>query len=119
MTTGELNDAVQIKNPYVFRNNRGSVKTDRGYMTFGIPAPPRGRKEKDDDYKGGDYIGFDCNGRFLNIEVKGDGDIIKPGQVRFHNWVIEHGARSEIWKGDGTIIRYKTTVEEVNGQTRP
>lgn len=117
MTTGELNDAVQIKHPYVFRNNRGSVKTDRGYITFGIPAPPRGRKEKDDDYKGGDFLGFEkINGKamFLNVEVKGDNDIIKPGQVRFHNWVIEHGGLSEIWKGDGTIIRHITTVEEVN-----
>lgn len=125
MTTAELNDAAWKEHPYTFRNNRGAGlfkktyatqdgahKTVQQYITFGIPEPPRGRKP--DDLKGGDRIGWtdvvitpEMVGRtiavFTNIEIKGPGDVLDKGQIKWHNLVIEHGGISEIWHTDKVI----------------
>ena len=103
MTTKQLEDIAKEKYPFIFRNNRGQIKTDKGFIRYGIPEPA-GKKEL---YKGGDFIGFieteiteDMIGKkvaiFLNVEIKGDGDTLKDGQKRWHNFVIEHGGISEI-----------------------
>ena len=114
MTTSEVNDAAWQSHPWTYRNNRGCARTDDGrFIRFGIPEP-KGR-EKPEDKKGGDRIGFDevvitpdMVGKkiavFTSIEVKGDGDRLKPGQVSWHNFVINHGGKSEIWKGNGEVI---------------
>lgn len=123
MTTGELQDSALEKYPFIFRNNRGAYKqeyeTKSGrakarYITYGIPEPRRGRKESDSDMKGGDLIGFSNTGTFINIEIKGPGDIIKEGQVKWHNFILQHGGISEIWLSTGKIICHKTTTKEVN-----
>lgn len=101
MTTADLNKLVLAKNPFVWRNNRGNFKKGMAYLRVGIPTPA-----KPDKYKGGDFIGFrmiDGKAIFLSIEVKGDGDTLKEGQICWHNLVIESGGISEIWSGDGTI----------------
>ena len=42
---------------------------------------------------------------FLNIEEKTVNDRLKPGQSKWHNFVLESGGLSEIWqeKKDGSI----------------
>src|SRR5574344_16394 len=121
MTTSEVNDSAWQAHPWTYRNNRGCAKTEDGrFIRYGIPEP-KGRKEPDDALKGGDMIGFDevtitpdMVGKtvavFTNIEVKGDGDRLKEGQVRWHNFVLEHGGRSEIWYGDGTVEKEKIEI---------
>lgn len=123
LSTGELQDRALEKYPFIFRNNRGAYKqeyeTKSGairsrYITYGIPEPRRGKKESDSDMKGGDLVGLSDTGIFINIEIKGPNDIIKEGQVRWHNFILQHGGISEIWLSTGKIICCKTTAEEVN-----
>ena len=113
MTTSELSDAAWGKHPFTYRNNRGCAKTDHGFIRYGIPEP-KGNHEDDDAMKGGDRIGFseveitpEMVGRriavFTNIEIKGPRDHLKSGQIRFHNFVIDHCGISEIWKHDEII----------------
>lgn len=65
---------------------------------------------------GGDRVGWksivitpDMVGKivavFLNIEEKTVNDRLKPGQRKWHNFVLESGGLSEIWqeKKDGKI----------------
>ena len=116
-TTQQLNEIVQLTHPYLYRNNRGSAKTGNGYITYGIPNPPKGRKEEEHELKGGDWVGFTVINKkaiFTSIETKSKTDRIKQGQVNWHNFVLENGGISEIWKHDGKKITWKTTKEEVN-----
>lgn len=113
MTTSVLNDKSWKKYPFTYRNNRGCVLTSSGrFIRYGIPEPKG--KENDSDMKGGDRIGFseititpEMVGKkiavFTNIEIKGDGDKLKTGQILWHNFVIKHGGISEIWFGNGDI----------------
>lgn len=115
MSTATVNDEAWLKHPYTYRNNRGCTKTSDGrFLRYGIPEP-RGH-EKPEDKKGGDRIGFDeivitadMVGKkvavFTSIEIKGFGDVLKEGQANWHNFVIQHGGKSEIWKeqADGSI----------------
>lgn len=121
-TTAELNDAAWSKYPYTYRNNRGSWKDGKRYVTYGIPEPIRGRKENEDDLKGGDRIGFseveitpDMVGKkiavFTNIEIKGQGDKLVNGQKLWHNFVLEHGGISEIWD-NGRIMNSEVDVDD-------
>lgn len=109
LTAKEIEDKAWLKYPYTYRNNRGACKTERGYITYGLPEPPHGRKEQDDEMKGGDRVGFDVVeitpemvGKkiavFANIEIKTQNDRLKTGQIRFHNFVLESGGISEIWQ---------------------
>ena len=109
MNAAEIGDRVLEKYPFMFRNNRGAAKTEHGYITFGIPAPPRSRRERDDDLKGSDYIGFvDIDGLpiFAAIEVKTKHDRLKRGQIRWLLFVASHGGVAEVWAEgpDETII---------------
>lgn len=108
LTAAEINDLILGKYPFVYRNNRGAVKTQNGYIRFGIPEPPSGRKERDFELKGGDSLGFheviitpDMVGKtisiFTNVEIKAYGDRLKDGQINWHNFVLSHGGTSEIW----------------------
>jgi len=92
---------------------------DGSFIKFGIPEPKG--KEKLEDKKGGDRIGFDeviitpeMVGKkiavFTNVEVKGDGDVLISGQIDWHNFVLDHGGISEIWHGDGSIDKEKLEV---------
>lgn len=123
MTTAELNDQAWNAHPWTYRNNRGCADTNRGYIRYGIPEPTgtRNHPEPDDAMKGGDRIGFtevvitaDMIGTtlavFTNIEVKGQGDVLKTGQKRFHNFVLAHGGLSEIWN-NGEIIKTPVDIE--------
>lgn len=115
MTTSQVTNKAWEAHPWTYKNNRGCVRTaGGGFLRYGIPEPTG--KEKDDDMKGGDRIGFseititpDMVGKtlavFTNVEIKGDGDVLKSGQVRWHNFVLAHGGVSEIWKGNGEIIK--------------
>ena len=115
MTTKQLDEAAWLQFPFTFRNNRGAVKTaNGGYITFGIPEPPHGRKK--DRLKGGDRIGWseveitpDMVGKriavFTNIEIKGSNDQLKKGQIDWHNLVLQHGGISEIWHANGEVIK--------------
>jgi hypothetical protein len=71
--------------------------------------------------KGGDRIGFtevvitaDMVGTtraiFISIEVKGQGDVLKVGQKKWHNFVLAHGGISEIWN-NGEIIKTPVDLE--------
>ena len=108
VNAAQIGDRILEKHPFMFRNNRGAAKTEHGYITFGIPAPPRGRRERDDDMKGSDYVGFVVvNGRpiFAAIEVKTKTDRLKTGQVRWLKFVDEHGGVAELWaEGPGENI---------------
>jgi hypothetical protein len=128
MNEKELLDIIWFKYPYTYRNNRGRcMRTDengnRSPVRFGIPEP-RGRKESDYDPKGGDRIGWhtkkitkDMVGKniavFTNIEAKTKNDVIKPGQIKFHNQVILSGGISEIWieQEDGSIKKIKEYID--------
>jgi hypothetical protein len=114
MTTKQLEDLAWTVYPYTYRNNRGIFRVGKSFIRCGIPEP-RGN-EKPDDKKGGDRIGWtpveitsDMVGKtlavFINIEIKGPGDTLKPGQIKWHNFVLEHGGLSEIWYDDGMIIK--------------
>lgn len=125
MSTASVTDAAWLANQLTWRNNRGTAETKNGrFIRFGIPEP-RGR-EIDDDMKGSDRIGFeqivitaDMIGKtlavFKGIEIKGAGDRLKPGQIAWHNFLIDHGARSEIWieKADGTIDIVKEKIDDI------
>ena len=100
MNAAQIGDRILEAHPFMFRNNRGAAKTEHGYITFGIPAPPRGRRERDDEMKGSDYVGFIIvYGRpiFAAIEVKTKTDRLKTGQVRWLKFVDEQGGVAELW----------------------
>lgn len=102
-----LDEKVWVEYPFTWRNNRGTAKTSHGqFIRFGIPEPRT--PERPEDMKGGDRIGFtpveitaDMVGKtiavFTSIEEKTVNDRLKPGQIAWHNFVIEHGGISEIW----------------------
>jgi hypothetical protein len=110
MTLKALEDKAWIANPLTWPNNRGGYYSKQGgYISYGLPPPPRGRVEAKDEMKGSDRIGFrevvitpDMVGRtiavFTGIELKTENDRLAPGQIRFHNFLLEHGAISEVWK---------------------
>lgn len=117
MKIKELDELVWSNYPYTFRNNRGTATTPHGqFIRFGIPEPRT--PERADDMKGGDRIGFteikitaDMVGKtiavFTSIEEKTVNDRLKPGQIKWHNFILEHGGISEIWhatKGDAVDI---------------
>lgn len=121
MSTATVNDAAWAANPFTWRNNRGTAMLRGKFVRFGIPEPTG--RETDDDMKGSDRIGFeqvvitpDMVGKtvavFKGIEIKGHGDRIKQGQRRWHNWLLDNGARSEIWieKSDGKIEVVKEKI---------
>lgn len=107
MKIKELDELVWSNYPYTFRNNRGTATTPHGqFIRFGIPEPRT--PERADDMKGGDRIGFteikitaDMVGKtiavFTSIEEKTVNDRLKPGQIKWHNFILEHGGISEIW----------------------
>ena len=109
MNPAEIGDRILETHPFMFRNNRGAAKTEHGYITFGIPAPPKGRRERDDDLKGSDYVGFIVvKGRpiFAAIEAKTKTDRLKAGQVRWLKFVADQGGIAEGWAEgpDDTIV---------------
>ncbi len=127
MTAAEIGDKALEKFPYIFRNNRGVFRRGKRFIRCGIPEPrPRKQKngefkESDDAMKGGDFIGFtqveitpDMVGQtvavFLNLEVKAKGDSLKSGQIKWHNFIIKSGGKSEIWaeKKTGIVINDET-----------
>jgi hypothetical protein len=115
MTTKQIDDKAWLDHPFTFRNNRGSYKPEHGgYIRYGIPEPPSGRREHDDELKGGDRIGWteievtpEMVGKkiavFTNIEIKGPGDRLKEGQIKWHNQVIDSGGISKIYKEEEVI----------------
>ena len=126
MTERELDDEAWAANPFTYRNNRGSYKVGNGYITYGLPPPPHGRKETEQDKKGGDRIGFrqvtitpEMVGKtvavFLSIEEKTVNDRVHEGQLSWHNWLLQQGALSEIWReeknGKITIITESIATE--------
>lgn len=106
MTQAKIFDIILDNHPFVFRNNRGCCKTENRLIRYGIPEPKT--KESDDDFKGGDYLGFteiivtpSMVGKsvavFTNIEAKTKTDRLKSGQKRWHNFIIDHGGISKIF----------------------
>jgi len=123
LSTGELTDIARLRYPNVYRNNRGVARTGGRFIRYGIPEPKA--KEKDFDLKAGDLVGYhqvlitpamvgQTISVFTNIEIKGKHDVIKEGQVRFHNLIIGRGGISLIMLPNGTVIKNKITTEEVN-----
>ena len=123
MTATEISDAAWVQNPFTWKNNRGWAFTKGAYIRYGIPTPT-GNKEKDSDPKGGDRIGFreieitpDMVGKkiavFTNIEIKTVNDRLKSGQTWWHNFVLEHGGFSEVWKENknGVIVVTKESIK--------
>jgi hypothetical protein len=123
MTSGELTDMAWLAHPFCYRNNRGCAYVNGKFIRYGIPAP-NGKGESDDAMKGGDLIGYtetvitpDMVGKtiavFTSIEVKTKTDRLKSGQIRWHEFILEHGGISEIWQEntDGTITIIKDTIE--------
>jgi len=109
VNAAEIGDKILEAYPYMFRNNRGAAKTEHGYITFGIPAPPKGRRERDDDLKGSDYVGFIVVKGvpiFAAIEVKTKRDRLKTGQVRWLKFVDAQGGIAQLWQemSDDTIM---------------
>ena len=109
VNAAEIGDKILEAHPYMFRNNRGAAKTEHGYITFGIPAPPKGRRERDDDLKGSDYVGFIVVKGvpiFAAIEVKTKKDRLKTGQVRWLKFVDAQGGIAQLWQemSDDTIM---------------
>jgi len=109
VNAAEIGDKILEAHPYMFRNNRGAAKTEHGYITFGIPAPPKGRRERDDDLKGSDYVGFIVVKGvpiFAAIEVKTKKDRLKTGQVRWLKFVDAQGGIAQLWQevSDDTIL---------------
>jgi ribosomal protein S19 len=122
MTASEISDKAWLAFPFIYRNNRGCIKTKHGFIRYGIPLP-NGIKESDDAMKGADFIGFheieitsDMVGKkiavFTSIEIKTKHDRLKEGQKRWHRFVLEHGGRSEIWQEmkDGSIEIIKGVI---------
>ena len=124
MSIKTLDEAVWLSYPYTWRNNRGTATTPHGqFIRFGIPEPRT--PERTEDMKGGDRIGFtpveitaDMVGKtvavFTSIEEKTINDRLKEGQIKWHNFIIEHGGISEIWheKKDGSIEVTKNEITE-------
>jgi len=123
MSTSTVNDVAWEAFPLTYRNNRGCAFVNGCFIRFGIPEP-QGKKEDDDALKGGDRIGMsdllitpEMVGKhvaiFTSIEVKGIGDVLKPGQIKWFNFVLQNGGRAEIWKEqlDGTIEIIKEKIE--------
>jgi len=104
MTAKDIENKILEKYPFIFRNNRGAIKTKKGYITFGIPHPPHGRKEKDTEPKGSDYIGFID---IASIEIKTLKDKIKLGQIKWLRFVMDHGGIAELWQEtkEGLVIK--------------
>jgi hypothetical protein len=125
MSIKTLDEAVWLENPYTWRNNRGTARTiDGRFIRFGIPEPTT--RETSENLKGGDRIGFtevkitaDMVGKtiavFTSIEEKTVNDRLKNGQIKWHNFVIQHGGISEIWheKKDGGIEINNEITEEI------
>lgn len=122
-TTAQLNEKAMILYPHTHKNNRGIFRKGKSFIRCGYPEPKG--NEKDSDLKGSDRCGYktiiikpeDVGKKiavFVGIELKGPGDKIKEGQVKFHNLILEAGAISEIHLCTGEIIKTKTTKEEVN-----
>lgn len=116
MSIQKLDDAAWIANPCTWKNPRGAAIIRGVYIPYGIPTPPHGRRENDNDMAGGDRLGYrqiiitpEMVGQkiavFLSIEEKTVNDTIKPNQVKWHNFIISEGGISEIWKEkkDGSI----------------
>lgn len=126
MKIKELDEKVWIKNPFTWRNNRGTAQTKHGqFIRFGIPEPRV--PERLTDMKGGDRIGFteitvtaDMVGQkiavFTSIEEKTVNDRLKPGQINWHNFVLSHGGRSEIWHATKDD-KIEITKGEINADT--
>jgi hypothetical protein len=123
VTASDLNDRAWSKYPFTYRNNRGCARTENGFVRYGIPEPKG--KEAATDPKGGDRIGFievkitpDMVGKtiaiFANIEIKGAGDRLVAGQSRFHNFILDHGGISQVWKstGEKTFEVIESQIEE-------
>lgn len=122
MNVKELDEKVWLAFPFTYRNNRGTAFTQHGqFIRFGIPEPRT--PERPDDMKGGDRVGFteikitpDMVGKtiaiFTSIEEKTVNDRLKPGQIKWHNFVLEHGGISEIWhaKKDNEIEIIKEKI---------
>jgi hypothetical protein len=125
MNIRELDDKAWLAFPTTWPNNRGVT---RDHIRYGIPTPQPKRqpdgsfREDEDAKKGGDRIGFtevivtpEMVGKtlavFTSIEEKTVNDTLKSGQRNWHNWVLEHGGISEIWRvlksGEVEIIRGK------------
>jgi hypothetical protein len=117
MSIQKLDDAAWSANPTTWKNNRGSAIVRGQYIAYGLPPPPHGRREDDNDMGGSDRVGFrpvvitpDMVGKtvavFLCIEEKTINDTLKPNQKKWHNFIISEGGISEIWKEkkDGSII---------------
>ena len=108
MTAAQIGDRILEAHPFMFRNNRGAAKTEHGYISFGIPAPPKGRRERDDDLKGSDYVGFivrDGRPIFAAIEVKAKRDRLKTGQIRWLKFIAGQGGVAQVWaEGPGETI---------------
>lgn len=110
MNIRELEDKAWLAHNFTWPNRRGAYQPKTGgYITYGLPPPPSGRREKDDEMKGSDRIGFtevvitpEMVGKtvaiFTGVELKTVNDRLAPGQIRFHNFVLEHGGISEIWR---------------------
>ena len=123
MSTFTVNDAAWLAYPYTWRNNRGTALTKDGrFIRFGIPEPTA--HETDESMKGSDRIGFteikitpDMVGKtiavFTGIEIKSATDRLKSGQIKFHDFILDHGGISEIWKEklDGTIEIIKEKID--------
>ena len=129
MTTKQIDEEAWEAHPFTWPNNRGQgILKNKGretYIRYGFPPPPPKRKnkkaseQKKDDLKGGDRIGWteviitpDMVGKkiavFTNIEIKGPGDTLKPGQKKFHNMILSHYGISEIWHEDKIIKDYRS-----------
>lgn len=110
MTLKELEDRILESWPFVWPNNRGSFSANGRYQVYGLPPPPRNRKEGEDELKGGDFIGIEPGtGKFVSIEAKTKNDRLKLGQKKWHNFILSKGGISEIWheQEDGSIKIYK------------
>ena len=122
MKERELDDLAWSANPHTWRNNRGAVKTTTGYITYGLPPPPHGRKERPEEMKGGDRIGFQVKefidpltmekvnvAVFKSIELKTKNDPIDAerveGQVKWAKFVRANGGLAEFWieQADGSV----------------
>ena len=125
MSTQTTDEAAWLANPYTYRNNRClAYRKDGSYIgRCGIPEP-KGH-ERPEDKKGSDRIGFEevvitsemvgsKVAVFKGVEIKGYGDRLKPGQISWHNFLLGHGARSEIWKElkSGEIEIIKEAIDE-------
>ena len=111
MLERELDDLAWVANPHTWRNNRGAIKTAKGYLRYGIPTPA-----KPDKLKGGDRLGWrqvtitpDMVGQtvavFLSIELKTVNDHKAQGQIDWANFVRENGGLAEFWleQKDGSV----------------